>query len=159
MEKITLTLMTRELCHEFFKEYQNDESIYMDMSSFTEYKYNETNVNTYYDKQQINNRLVFMIMLESKPIGEIKLKNIDRINKECTLSIVLINDKYKGKGYGTLAEKLAIDYAFSVLKMRVVNADVVLKNKRSQHVLEKVGFQFIKSEGIFNYYQIKNNKL
>ena len=65
------------------------------------------------------------------------------------------NDSVKGKGYGTQAEKLAIKYAFEKLGMLAVNADAVLKNTRSQHVLEKVGFRFVKEEGIFLYYRVE----
>ena len=55
------------------------------------------------------------------------------------------NDSYKGKGYGTTAEKLAVEYAFSELGMTAVNADTIIKNKRSQHILEKIGFEFLKN--------------
>ncbi len=34
--------------------------------------------------------------------------------------------------------------------MVVVNADVILENECSQHVLEKVGFDFLGEEGIFD---------
>ena len=94
-------------------------------------------------------------MLDAEVIGELQLKQIDRDRKECTLSIHMQNDSVKGKGYGTQAEKLAIKYAFEKLGMLAVNADAVLKNTRSQHVLEKVGFRFVKEEGIFRYYRLE----
>lgn len=34
MEAIELKKMTRELCHELYKDWSNDASIYMDMSQF-----------------------------------------------------------------------------------------------------------------------------
>ena len=55
----------------------------------------------------------------------------------------------------TRAEQLAIEYAFEKLGMKAVNADTVIKNIRSQHVLEKVGFQFIKEDGDFRFYRIE----
>ena len=64
-----------------------------------------------------------------------------RESERNTLSIHLQNDTVKGKGYGTRAEQLAIQYAFEVLNMVAVNADTIIKNTRSQHVLEKVGFK------------------
>lgn len=79
-------------------------------------------------------------------------------DKECTLSIHMQNDTAKGKGYGTEAEKLAIKYAFEELGMKAVNADTVLKNTRSQHVMEKVGFKFIKEDGDFRYYKIERQR-
>jgi len=35
------------------------------------------------------------------------------------------------------------------------HADAVQKNKRSQHVLEKVGFQFVNEDDMFKYYVIE----
>lgn len=82
-------------------------------------------------------------MIANKPIGEVQLKQIDYGKKECTLSIHMQNDAVKGKGYGTKAEQLAIEYAFKELGMNAVNADSVKKNARSQHVMEKVGFKLV----------------
>lgn len=67
---------------------------------------------------------------------------------------ILRSDTVKGKGYGTAAECLAVQYAFDVLGVRRVLADVVLKNARSQHVLEKLGFRRIKTEGAFCFYEL-----
>ena len=153
--EISLERMTQALCHEFFKEFENDENIFADMSFFKEYKYDEERVNAYFAKQQRDDRMVFMIMLEGRPIGEIQLKNIDFIKAECSLSIHMQNDKFKGKGYGTKAEKVAIQYAFEELKMKKVYADVIHKNKRSQHVLEKHGFQVLREDETFRYYVLE----
>jgi RimJ/RimL family protein N-acetyltransferase len=155
MDEITLKPMTRELCHEFFMKFENDPDVFMDMTLFSKYQYDKQKVDQYFDKHQNANRLVLMIMKSEYPIGEIHLKDIDTYTKECTLGIHMQNDSYKGKGYGTIAEKLAIQYAFDVLGMKAVNADIVLKNTRSQHIVEKLGFKYINSEGIFKYYRIE----
>lgn len=63
------------------------------------------------------------------------------------------NDGVKEHGYGTRAERLVLKYAFDVLGMVAVNADTVLKNTRSQHVLEKAGFQYIREANGFKYYR------
>lgn len=153
MEDITLRLMTRELCRELYKDWQNDPAIYMDMDKFAPYCYNEAAVDRYFDARNTLSRVFFAIMRDSKPIGELQLKQIDRERKECTLSIHLQNDFVKGRGYGTEAEKQALKYAFDTLKMNAVNADSVIKNTRSQHVLEKVGFNFIEEKDGFKYYR------
>ena len=98
---------------------------------------------------------MFAIMQAERPIGEIQLKQIDCGRKECTLSIHMQNDAAKGRGYGTEAMRLAIRYAFEELGMDAVNADIVRKNLRSQHVAEKAGFRFVKEEGDFRYYQLE----
>ena len=45
MPAIQLKAMTRELCHELYKHWTNDASIYMDMHLFQPYVYDEAAVN------------------------------------------------------------------------------------------------------------------
>ena len=152
---IELKKMTRELCHELYKSWSNDASIYMDMSLFKPYSYNKASVDRYFDSKNEPSRIIFAIMLDGKPIGELQLKQIDLEKAECTLSIHMQNDAVKDKGYGTQAEQLAVKYAFDELGMVAVNADTIMKNTRSQHVLEKVGFHLIGEDGAFKYYRIE----
>ena len=37
--EITITPMTRSMCHEFYQEFENDPDIFMDMSRFVPYEY------------------------------------------------------------------------------------------------------------------------
>lgn len=46
-------------------------------------------------------------------------------------------------------------YAFDELGLAAVNADTIIKNTHSQHVLEKAGFKFVKEDGNFKYYRIE----
>lgn len=69
------------------------------------------------------------------------------------MGIRLRDDSVKEKEYGTQAERLILQYAFEELEMIAVNADAVLKNTRSQHVLEKVGFQYVREDDVFKYYR------
>lgn len=153
MGEISLRIMTRELCHELFRDWENDPDICMNMALFKAYRYDTDAVNRYFDAKQDPSRVLLAVMKDNAPIGEIQLKQIDRERRECTLSIHMQNDVYKGRGYGTCAERLALQYAFKVLDMTAVNADVIAQNTRSQHVLEKVGFRFIKEENGFRYYR------
>lgn len=50
---------------------------------------------------------------------------------------------------------MAVKIAFDELGMAAVNADTVMKNTRSQHVLEKAGFRFVGEDGTFKYYRIE----
>ena len=95
---------------------------------------------------------MFAILLGERVIGELEFKQMDREAGTCVLGIALQNDSVKGKGYGTEAERQALCYAFDELGMQTVYADAVLKNVRSQHVLEKVGVRLIREEGDFRYY-------
>ena len=153
---LELKKMTRDLCHELYKNWENDPSIYGDMSAFSPYVYRTESVDKYFDAKNIPSRVLFAIMLDGIPIGELQLKYIDWLNLERTLSIHLQNDAVKGKGYGTQAERLAVQYAFNELGMKTIHADAILKNTRSQHVLEKVGFQLVGEDDAFKYYRISH---
>ncbi len=153
MDQISLCIMTRELCHQLYQGWENDPAIYMDMSLFSPYRYDKDKVDRYFDAKQGPDRVLFAILKDGVPVGELHLKGIDRQKKECTLSIHMQNDGVKGRGYGTQAERLALRYAFDVLGMEAVNADTVHKNIRSQHILEKLGFAHIRDEGDFRYYR------
>lgn len=150
---ITSCPMTRELCRKYYEHFEVDPSIYMDMSLFKPYAYSDERADAYFERQLSKGRVFLAVIAEDAPVGEIIFKDMDAENGECTLSIHLQNDSVKGRGIGTAAERLALKYAFSELGMKAVNADTVLKNERSRHVLEKVGFRYVRSEGQFHYFR------
>ena len=155
MDQISLCVMTRELCHQLYQGWENDPAIYMDMGLFSPYCYSKEAVDRYFDAKQTPDRVLFAILKGGAPVGELQLKQIDREKRECTLSVHMQNDGVKGRGYGTQAERLALRYAFDVLDMAAVNADTVVKNTRSQHILEKLGFQHVGEVGFFRYYRCR----
>lgn len=158
-DQAALRPMTRQMCHEFYKGFQNDPAIFMDMSRFKAYEYRTETVDRYFDSNTVPGRRLFAIMVEGQIIGECKLKNIDPDKGECSMGIHLLDDSVKGKGYGTQAERLLLKYAFEELGMKAVHADVVLKNERSRHVLEKVGFRFVREDDTFRYYRCEKGDL
>ena len=42
--------------------------------------------------------------------------------------------------------------------MVAVNADAVLKNTRSQYVMEKVGFRYLREDETFRYYRYEPSR-
>lgn len=70
-------------------------------------------------------------------VGTILFKNISKGFAEIVYSI---GSEYSGKGYGTEAVKLMIDYGFNKLNLEGINALVNKNNFASQKILEKVGF-------------------
>ena len=153
MEQLELIPMSRELCHEFYRGFENDPAIFMDMEKFYEFQYDPRWADDYYDRQMARGRVLFALMLEGRPIGEVKLWDIDLEKRVCNLGIHMQNDGFKGRGFGTWAEKSAAEYAFRELGMDAVMADVVIKNTRSQRTLEKAGFRFVEERGIYRYYR------
>ena len=149
---VSLIPMTRELCHAFYRGFQNDPAI----GHYYEYIYTPETADQYFDRNSVPDRKLFAILAGGQIIGECKLKDMDQEKRECTLGIHLRDDSVKGKGYGTQAERLILRYAFEELGMDVVFADAALHNTRSQHVLEKVGFRLVGEDGTFRYYRCEN---
>ena len=153
MGNIYFKQMTKKMYHDYFKEYENDPDLYIDKSEFFKYVYNQETVNKYIEKQKSLKRICLAIMLENEIIGEIKLYNITK--NEVTLGIAMKNEACKNRGYGTIAERLLIEYVFNNLHKKIIFANTVYTNTRSQHVLEKVGFKKYKEDERSFYYKIE----
>ena len=98
-------------------------------------------------------RVTLAILWDDEIAGEIIIKNIED-HKCATMAITLKNAEYKDRGIGTAAERLAIRYLFDELDIPALYADTIQTNTRSQHVLEKAGFVFIREDRDFKYYRI-----
>ncbi len=149
-EKVTLEPYTLEKCHDFYKNYVSDPAM-----TYDTYSYDREKINKYYENKVLDkDRLFFSICEKDRVIGEIQIKKIDREKLCGTLSIVLSNDKFKGKGYGTEALKLIIDYGFNILGLKTIYADAVHRNQRSKYILEKLGFEHLYEDDILVYYRL-----
>lgn len=96
------------------------------------------------DKNEDPNCLFLGIFLKenNKHIGNIKLEPIKFDDMRATMGILIGGKDYWGKGMGTEATKLLVDYAFNILGIREVNLGVISENKTAIRVYEKVGFKY-----------------
>ena len=150
---VCLTPMTKELAREYFSKFVMDPALFMDGQEFRPYVYSEAHADATVKRYRDMGRIYLAVLLDGEPIGEIILKNLDHRAKCCTLGICLRSDEFKNRGYGTEAEILMLKYAFGELDMETIFADSLLKNTRSQHVLEKVGFHETHRDESFVYYR------
>lgn len=156
---ITILPMTRERMHELYRGFSMDPAIFDDMSLYEQHKnyvYDPRKVDALFDmRSREEGSTAFAVMLGGAVIGEVGLRHFSAETKECELSIHLQNDSVKGLGYGTRAEELAVGYAFDVLGAESVFAETLIKNTRSQHVLEKLGFRCLGEEDGFRRYRLQ----
>lgn len=78
-----------------------------------------------------------------KHIGNIKLEPIDWAKKRAIFGILIGNKDYWGRGIGTEATKLIVDYAFNFLGLDEVELGVITENKRAIVAYEKAGFRVV----------------
>ena len=153
-EKITIREANLQSCREFYRQLVQDADLFADAAEFRPFVYDRRKADAKFlhDRNQPD-RKIFYIFLGNRVIGEVGLKHIDTAEKSCELTICMANDIYKNRGYGTEAEKLMLRYAFDNMDMQTVSASVLIKNTRSRHVLEKLGFANVGSDGLFQYYK------
>ena len=152
-KNVRLAATTNELWHEFWRNYAADP-----MMSDTEHHYDyDICEKIYWDKMADATRKYFTIVHDGKVVGYIYLKHINWDEKSSEFGIALVDDSVKGKGYGTKAINLIVEYAFDTLGLETMVASSVLRNTRSQHVLEKVGFVHTYCDCKFRYYELKRD--
>lgn len=153
VNSVRLAPMTDEMYHSYFREYENDPDLYMPGQEYVHYEYSDEKVDRYVQRQRDLKRVTLAILCEDEIVGEIIIKNIEA-HKCATMGLTLKNAKYKEHGIGTAAERLTIQYVFDEMDIPTLYADTIQTNTRSQHVLEKVGFSFIKEDKDFKYYRV-----
>lgn len=88
---------------------------------------------------------VFGIVLKESGslIGSIGLvEDPKRENDKVKMLGYAIGEEYWGNGYTTEAACAVIEYGFNILKLNLISAYCYPDNKRSKHVLEKLGFSY-----------------
>ena len=153
-DTVSLRQRTPRRYHSYYREYQNDPDLFLDRTQCKAFSYTPEWTDAYIRRQMERKRLCLAVMVGEETAGEIILKDIVP-RKSATLGICMKNDRFKGRGYGTRAERLIADYVFHTLDIPVLYADSILPNLRSQHVLEKAGFRPLRTEGDFRYYSME----
>lgn len=89
------------------------------------------------------NELYFHLrtVAEDRLIGFGALHSIEWNNQAGILSIGIGEPEYRGKGYGTDALRLLLNYAFNELNLYRVGLDVISDNIRAIRTYEKAGFR------------------
>jgi len=96
----------------------------------------------WYDRQA-NNEVRFTVYERAtwRPIGTTSLTEIDHRNRTATFGILIGELEARGKGYGTEATALTIDYAFTALGLHNVLLTLAEFNHAGRRAYEKVGFR------------------
>jgi RimJ/RimL family protein N-acetyltransferase len=92
-------------------------------------------------KDSKNVALAIHTLDEDKFIGTIGLHAIDLINRNAVTGTVIGDKDYQGKGYGTDAKMLLLDFAFNELDLDVIMSKVLAFNDRSLAYGKKCGYE------------------
>lgn len=93
------------------------------------------------ENKNVEATFVIVTIEENKMIGTVSLENIDKINRTATLGIFIGDKEYRGKGYGTEAIKLILEYGFKYMNLYNIKLDLMEFNSRALRCYEKCGFK------------------
>ena len=89
-------------------------------------------------------QVVQMIICENgtdKPVGSVYIRDIDHTHHKAEYGIFIGEDFARGKGYGTAAAKLMIQYSFAELGLHRLFLRVYADNRQAIRSYEKAGFE------------------
>ena len=131
---------------DFVYEVENDEGIWEISQTRTPYskflikQYLEHAHKDIYEVKQL--RLVIS-SYDEQAIGLIDIFDFDFHNKRAGIGIVIKDPETRGKGLGSEALKLLVDYCFSHLNLHQVYCNVAEENTASIHLFKNHGFKEI----------------
>ena len=150
---IRLVPMTADMLHRYFREYENDADLCLEGQPYLPFAYSKEWVDRYIQRLAAMHRISLAILCGDDIAGEVVLRDIEE-HRCATMGICLKNARYKDRGIGTQAERLAIQYVFRELDIPTLFADAVRTNARSRHVLEKAGFVPFREDMNYTYYRL-----
>jgi RimJ/RimL family protein N-acetyltransferase len=83
---------------------------------------------------------VICLVADERPIGEVMLVDLDRVNGSAQLGIFIGEAGEWGKGYGTDAVNAIVDFGFAELRLARIWLNVWTENPRARRAYEKAGF-------------------
>lgn len=93
-------------------------------------------------EDQGKDAFTFLICLvaDERPIGEVMLADLDRVNGSAQLGIFIGEPGEWGRGYGTDAVNAIVDFGFGELRLERIWLNVWTDNARARRAYEKAGF-------------------
>lgn len=85
--------------------------------------------------------IVVMLVIDGKSIGTMGIHDIDHRHGIATTGALIGEPDCWGKGYGTEAKMLLLEYAFNTLNLRKICSEVIAFNERSVKYSLKCGYQ------------------
>lgn len=103
-------------------------------------------VEAWYEKTRCDDRTVAFNIYEApsaRPLGYVMLTNLNFFNQIADLDIVIGEKECWGRGYGTEAVTLMLDYGFTILNLHNIMLTVRSYNERGIRAYKRAGFREI----------------
>ncbi len=142
-ERIYLRPLEREDLNGGYLGWLNDPEVnkYMESGLFP---YTKIDLDEFYE-QVIRSKNQVILAIDHKEtnehIGNIKLGPINWVHRKATLGIMIGDKQFWGKGIGTEATRLMVEYGFYKLDLRRIELGVHAEHKAAVNIYEAIGFR------------------
>jgi diamine N-acetyltransferase len=108
-------------------------------SKFTLKRYIKNSHKNIYETGQL--RLMVDIADNGKTIGTIDVFDFDAFHKRAGIGILIAEEEFRRKGYGSMALKCLTNYCFKTLQLHQLYCNILANNCESIDLFQKIGFQ------------------
>ncbi|MCW5516515.1 GNAT family N-acetyltransferase [Muriicola sp. Z0-33] len=162
-DKIKLRALEAEDLN-FLYELENNPDIWEISGTITPYSKHVLKLyleNAYRDIYEVKQLRLCICTKDEETVGLIDLFDFDPKNRRAGIGIVVLEAEYRNQGIGREAIELVCKYAFTVLNIRQLYANVGEENSASLHLFKKIGFEIVgvKKDWILSGGNFKNEVL
>jgi diamine N-acetyltransferase len=162
-EKLFLRALEKEDL-EFLYELENNTHVWEISGTVTPYSKDVLEFyleNAHRDIYEVKQLRLVICSIDGITLGLIDLFDFDPKHKRAGVGIVIVKEIDRNKGIGAEALKLLANYAFDVLDLRQLYANILEENERGIHLFKKSGFLKVgvKKDWISSSGQFKNEVL
>jgi diamine N-acetyltransferase len=129
---------------ELLYKWENNESYWVisntitPFSKYTLKRYLKNSHKNIYETGQL--RLMIDHIEDKTAIGTIDIFEFDPFHKRAGIGILVENEAYRRKGYGSMALKCLTDYCFKTLQLHQLYCNILSNNCESMELFKKQGF-------------------
>ncbi len=131
--------MTHDLYHEYYKDFKKDPPL-PGSKYREEYEYDQDYTEQSYRLYVALERMMFAVMVDGKPIGEVHIMGVDREEDSCMIDGSIQTPDLRNRGYGSEIILRVFKYIKECIGVKHVTCDVDADEQRAIHFLEKTGF-------------------
>lgn len=149
---------------EFLYELENNPEIWEISGTITPYSRHVLKMyldNAHRDIYEVKQLRLSICNEQDKVIGFIDLFDFDPKHQRAGIGIVILDKEDRNNGHGSEALALLCDYAFQILNLNQLYANVGESNEPSIHLFKKMGFNLagVKKDWILSGGEFKNELL
>ena len=89
-----------------------------------------------------SDRKMFIVKADDRIIGVCGLIHFDKKNKNADVALIIGEIKFHGKGLGKEILRKLIEIGFKKFGLNRIGAEIIVNNKKSEHVFQKLNFKF-----------------